>query len=195
MYLVGCTRLDPMTYVLFGAYNLVASDNGLECDEWLPIVGNSETLDDIRRLKALMEGCMLRVFEGININMKSQRAHPTPGRYIPPFARSARDNYEDESGDEDDQSAKDRPLSSTEIKQLDQFTSGIVRILDRYAEERHVPQSRRNSRPATPTLTPSMASRGLPPIGGGGGWRSGTSTPRYGSRPGTPSRLSSWGHP
>lgn len=183
-----------MTYVLFGAYNLVATVNGLECDEWLPIVGNSDTLDDIRRLKLLMEGCMLRVFEGINISMKGQRSHSTAGKYIPPFARRTRDNNEDESGDEDDQSGKDMPLQAKEIKELDDFTGNIVRILDRYADERRVLQSRRNSRPATPTLTPSMAPKGLPPLSGGGsGWRSGASTPRYGSRPGTPSRLSSWG--
>jgi len=36
-----------------------------DCDGWLPIVGNIDGLDDIQRLKTLMEACMLRVFEGI----------------------------------------------------------------------------------------------------------------------------------
>src|ERR1700733_2985763 len=63
--LVTTTRLDPMTYVLFGAYEIAVTERGLDCDGWLPIVGNIDGLDDIQRLKTLMEACMLRVFEGI----------------------------------------------------------------------------------------------------------------------------------
>ncbi|KAH8120327.1 hypothetical protein DFH11DRAFT_54456 [Phellopilus nigrolimitatus] len=190
MYLVGCTRLDLMTYVLFGAHNLRATEYGLECDDWLPMVGNIDALDDVRRLKLLMENCMLRVFEGIRHMRGSRRPVPN-NKYVPPFAR-VRDIDEDESGVDAAQDEKQGPLSPEEIKELDAFTSSIARILDRYAEEQRRYQSRKNSRPATPTLTPSMAARGLP----GSGWRSGTSTPlRYDSRPSTPSRLTSRGFP
>ncbi|KAL7419306.1 hypothetical protein Q5752_006143 [Cryptotrichosporon argae] len=59
------TRLDPMTYMLFGAYDLVVTHRGLECDDWLPVTGNLHALDDIQRLKTLLDMCMLRVFEGV----------------------------------------------------------------------------------------------------------------------------------
>jgi small subunit ribosomal protein S24e len=188
MYLVGCTRLDPMTYVLFGAYNLTASSEGLKCDDWLPLVGHFDALDDIRSLKVIMESCMLRVFEGINSMEVSQRrsgsAPSTAGKYVPPFRRQNRDNEENESGEEDDgeQKRNKGQLTKDEIKELDVFTHEIVRILDRYADERRLTQSRRNSRPATPVVTPMMAARALPALDGS--WRSGASTPlRYESRP------------
>ncbi|TFY65954.1 hypothetical protein EVG20_g5133 [Dentipellis fragilis] len=57
---------------------------------------------------------------------------------------------EEESGDEDDTTTRDYSLSATEIKELDLLTRDIVRILNRYAEERVATQSRSNSRPATP---------------------------------------------
>lgn len=172
MYLVQCTRLDPMTYMLFGAHNLLASKSGLECDEWLPITGNLDVLDDIRRLKLLVEGCMLRVFEGMFINMKSQRMSRQSGIYVPPNARQNHaPAYEDELEIDDGRGAL---LSTAELKDVDELTRGIVQVLDDYAEERRVSQSRRNSRPATP-MAPSM-------------WPgSGTSTPRrYDSRPHSP---------
>lgn len=197
MSLMGCTRLDPMTYVLFGAYHLEAADLGLECDGWLPMTGKFSALDDVRLLKLLMEGCMLRVFEGLNNSTvqsirQRRRQQPVaaaaPGKYIPPFARQNRDNDEDESGDEEEDTLgrSHGALSDAETRDLSSFTQKIVDILDRYANEQRENQSRYNSRPATPTLTPLMAARGLP----GGDWRSGASTPlRYDSRPGTPSRL------
>ncbi|EKC98784.1 DEAH RNA helicase [Trichosporon asahii var. asahii CBS 8904] len=59
------TRLDPLTYMLFGAYELQVASRGLEADGWLPITGNLHALDDLQRLKTLFDTCMLRVFEGV----------------------------------------------------------------------------------------------------------------------------------
>jgi hypothetical protein len=67
------TRLDPMTYMLFGAYELVVTQRGLECDRWLPVVGNLHALDDVQRLKTLLDGCMLRVFEGVGKSLTRGR--------------------------------------------------------------------------------------------------------------------------
>jgi len=154
-YLMTTTRLDPMTYMLFGAYNLQVTERGLECDEWLPIVGNVDGLDQIQRLKVLMDSCMLRVFEGITVGRQRRR--------------------EVESEEEDEK--RDYSLSATEVKELDIFTRDIVRILNRYSEERIGSQSRSS----TPMGSPSMGSVRLP---------SGYSTPYGGSRSSTPSRLS-----
>lgn len=182
MSLVTTTKLDPMTYVLFGAYRIAVTERGLECDDWLPIIGNIYALDDIQQLKTMMEGCMSRVFEGIVMN---RRRHPRNA--IPVASR------EEESGDEDEDAtaSKDYSLSPAEVKQLDLMTRDIVGILNRYAEERAATQSRSNSRPATPMASPSFGSVRLPSLGS----RSGQSTPygmrsAYNSRPSTPSRLS-----
>ncbi|KZT65131.1 P-loop containing nucleoside triphosphate hydrolase protein [Daedalea quercina L-15889] len=181
MYLVTTSRLDPLTYILFGAYNIEVTFRGLECDEWLPIVGRQDALDDIERLKRLMEGCMLRVFEGI-----------TAGKMKPGSQRirQRNDGHEDESGDEDDENQRDRSLSTMEVKELDVMTRDIVRILNEYSTYRVAMQSQHNSRPATPMDSPVWANSRLP------GTRSGYSTPAYmgsaySSRPSTPSRLSS----
>ncbi|THH16895.1 hypothetical protein EW146_g3827 [Bondarzewia mesenterica] len=149
--LVTTTRLDPMTYVLFGAYRIAVTARGLECDDWLPIVGNIGALDDIQQLKTMMEGCMSRVFEGILMNQRRRHQLPTPAA-----------PREEESGDEDGQtSIKDYRLASSEIKDLDYLTRDIVRILNRYAEERIRSQSRNSSRAATPMGSPFCS--GEPP--------------------------------
>lgn len=183
MFLVTTTRLDPMTYVLFGAYEIEVTERGLDCDGWLPIVGNIDALDDIQRLKGLMEASMLRVFEGIVMGRHKRNLR----NMIPIMPRE-----EAESDDDDTNSKRDYSLSSEEVKDLDLLTRDIVRILNRYSEERVATQSRHNSRPGTPMDSPAFASLKLPSVGGS---RSGYSTPynigsAYNSRPGTPSRLS-----
>lgn len=172
-----------MTYVLFGAYQIAVTAHGLECDEWLPIVGNVYALDDIQSLKVMMEACMSRVFEGLA--MRRTRISFRTAVVSP--------HDEEESGDEGDmrENSRDYSLSAKEVRELDYFTSSIVGILDRYAEERMEVQSRTTSRPATPMDSPNVGSVKLPAFG----TRSGTSTPygvrsAYNSRPGTPSRLS-----
>ncbi|KAF5370240.1 hypothetical protein D9615_010076 [Tricholomella constricta] len=178
-FLVTTTRLDPMTYMLFGAYKLQVTERGLDCDNWLPIVGNLDALDDIQHLKTLMEACMLRVFEGITMGRRHQRR----GSAMPAMPREG----EAESGDEDEE--KDYSLSRDEVKELDLMTRDVVRILNRYSDERMASQSRQNSRPATPMGSPFTQSVRLP------GSLSGYSTPTtfggsaFNSRPGTPSRL------
>lgn len=158
--------------MLFGAYKLQVVERGLECDNWLPIVGNLDALDDVQRLKTLMEGCMLRVFEGITMGRRRRNES------LPILPREE----ESESGLEDED--RDYSLSRDEVKELDQMTRDVVHILNRYSEE----QPRQNSRPATPIGSPSAHSLRLP-----GSSLSGYSTPRFGgpafySRPGTPSR-------
>ncbi|KAF8973926.1 P-loop containing nucleoside triphosphate hydrolase protein [Flammula alnicola] len=170
-YLVTTTRIDPLTYILFGAYNV-------ECDDWLPIMGDIRTLDDVQRLKKSIEACMLRVFEGIT--MSRQRK----GQNLPILPRE--EEHETESGDEEERT--DYSLSSEEIQDLDVVTRDVVGILNRYSDERIATQSRQQSRAATPIGSPFSSAMRLP--GGPGGSISGYSTPNYyQSRPGTPSRF------
>ncbi|KAI0793506.1 P-loop containing nucleoside triphosphate hydrolase protein [Abortiporus biennis] len=182
-FLVTTTRLDPLSYMLFGAYHVDVTRKGLICDEWLPVIGSGDALDDVERLKVLMESCMLRVFEGITLgrSKRNMRGNPMMLR-------------EEESGDEDDgDGMKNYALSRREIEELDEMTSNLVTILNDYNTFRVANQSRNNSRPATPMGSPTMGLGGrLPSLSGSAhGSRSGYSTPySYNSRPGTPSKLS-----
>lgn len=180
--LVTSTRIDPMTYVLFGAYEIEVTGKGLDCDGWLPVHGHIDTLDDIERLKTLMESCMLRVFEGIMMSRQKRNWRDA----IPLSPRE-----EAEADDDDDpQTHKHQALTSDEIRELDLLTRDMVRILNRFSEERVTNQSRSTSRSATPMASPAFASLRLPSIGS----RSGYSSPynigsAYSSRPSTPSRF------
>ncbi|KDR84993.1 hypothetical protein GALMADRAFT_233530 [Galerina marginata CBS 339.88] len=176
-YLVTTTRLDPLSYILFGAYQVEVVERGLECDDWLPIIGDVRVLDDVQRLKKAMEACMLRVFEGIT--MSRQRK----GQKLPVLPREEEDEFE--SGDEVE-TTKSYTLSSEEIRELDLMTRDVVSLLNRYSDERIASQSRQHSRAATPIGSPFSSFTRLP----GSGSVSGYSTPSFNqSRPGTPSRF------
>ncbi|KAF9471753.1 P-loop containing nucleoside triphosphate hydrolase protein [Pholiota conissans] len=173
-YLVTTTRIDPLTYILFGAYNVEVVERGLECDDWLPVVGDLRTLDDVQRLKRSIEACMLRVFEGITMSRLRN------GQNMPVLPRE--EGHEDESEEEDQ--LTDYRLSSEEIKDLDILTRDVVGILNRYSDERLQAQSAQQSRAATPVNSPFGSAARLPSASA-----SGYSTPNaYQSRPGTPSR-------
>ncbi|EPQ60643.1 P-loop containing nucleoside triphosphate hydrolase protein, partial [Gloeophyllum trabeum ATCC 11539] len=165
-YIVTTTRLDPMTYILFGAHEIRATAHGLECDEWLPIGGNVDALDDLRRLKRRIEDCLLRVYEGIVASQNlGLRGRPLSER-----------EHEEEFADADGA----RPLSAPEVRELGTYTQHIVSILEGYTEEQNPTQSRVGSRSATPLWSPMPRVRDL---------ASGRSTPYSFSRPSTPSRL------
>jgi len=183
-FVVTTTRLDPMSYLLFGAYNIQVAGRGLECDEWLPVIGNQAALDQISRLKEAMDLCFLRVYEGII--MAKRNWH---GRIIVPRPEAKEEESDDDGDDETGQArARDLSLSSTEIGEFEDLTRNLVYILNQYSDERIASQSATNSRPATPVDSPYFGLSRLPSM------RSGTSTPynigsAFNSRPGTPSRL------
>jgi small subunit ribosomal protein S24e len=125
--------MDPLTYILFGAHNVEFVDRGLECDNWLPVVGDLNVLDDIQRLKTYMEASMLRVFEGIAMGRLRK------GQALP--VRPREDESESESWDEDD-SNKNYALSPQEVGELDYMTRDVVNILNRNNEDRIARQQR-----------------------------------------------------
>ncbi|WWC86426.1 uncharacterized protein L201_001303 [Kwoniella dendrophila CBS 6074] len=171
------TRLDPMTYMLFGAYELVVTQRGLECDNWLPVIGNLHALDDLQRLKVLLDGCMLRVFQCVGKSLIKDRderwringqSHTRDSMNINHNSNNNNNDShnenddevsENESDDEDDDDEKNKdkiniqPLSQDEIKELELLTTDVVRILDAYASERqgtNGTNSVASSRPVTP---------------------------------------------
>ncbi|SNX86915.1 related to ATP-dependent RNA helicase [Melanopsichium pennsylvanicum] len=138
--LKGCTRLDPLTFMLFGATEVRVLGEGVECDYWLPITGNTGSLDNLEKLRSIMDVIMLRVFEGIGKRRNAQN--------------QSRGDDEDEVGDEDEDEWGDRTdlsLSAQEIGEFEYMSQGIVHILDGYAQERGWASSSRGStRPASP---------------------------------------------
>lgn len=182
--IITTTRLNPMSYMLFGAHNIQVAGRGLECDEWLPIIGNQAALDQISRLKEVMDLCFLRVYEGIGVERRSRH-----GRIIP--RPEEKEEEADDDGDEGGQTRERNPsLSSTEVGEFEDFTRNLVYVLNQYSNERIQSQSATNSRPGTPADSPYFRRSRLPNM------RSGTSTPynigsAFSSRPGTPSRLRS----
>lgn len=173
-------QLDPLGYMLFGAFNLRVTDNGLECDNWLPIVGNVSALDDVERLKDVLDCSLLRVFEGLGVAISRGRERQA----VLPAARRHDDEEGEGEGDEEAMNLDDPTLSPAEVVDLDRLTSGVVKVLNmcvsrfpfsficlfadlflmrRFAESRG-DASRGPSRPETPA-------GGNYPGGGGGGNR------------------------
>jgi small subunit ribosomal protein S24e len=137
-----CTKLDPMTYLLFGAYSLRPQANGIQCDDWLPIVGDIRLLDDVHRLKKSFEGCMLRVFEGIGNGIGQKRKYGNRDISDVKDVRITRRRIEDlESGEEEEEweteDTTNLVLSAQEVKDSHDITDGIVDILNQFADERN----------------------------------------------------------
>ena len=179
------TRLDPMTYMLFGAHQIVVKQSGLECDSWLPVVGNLHALDDIQRLKTLLDGCMLRVFEGLGKSLVRGRDARRVRAKDNVDVNVGRGSSRIETGDEGDEGeiesdedgeddgegvevAKKRvvePLSMEEIRELELLTTDVVKILDAYASEREG-GSTYPSRSVTPGLASAPGGEGVGPGSG-----------------------------
>lgn len=160
-FLVTTTRLDPLTYILFGAHNVDFVNRGLECDNWLPISGNPNVLDGIRRLKIYMEASMLRVFEGIAMSRLRK------GQALP--VRPREDDSESESWDEE-YSNKNYSLSPQEVGELDYMTRDVVNILNRHSEDRIARQqlklaSAKAAAPPEPSFLPEARQPFLSQLG------------------------------
>ncbi|GAA5860889.1 hypothetical protein JCM8547_003880 [Rhodosporidiobolus lusitaniae] len=182
-FLRSTTKLDPLGYMLFGAYMLRVSDDGLICDSWLPIVPSSQegvpALDDVGRLKQILDFSLLRVFEGLGVAIsrgRGGRAQNVNGRPRPQqqqqqhqqqnheVARGRQFDKDDEDEAEADEEAvdpvRDPTLSETEVKDLDRLTSNVVHLLNAYHASLGPNSSRASSRPQTPGLGPNPVPMG-----------------------------------
>lgn len=193
--LKGCTRLDALTFMLFGATEVRVLGEGVECDFWLPITGNTESLDNLEKLRSIMDVVMLRVFEGIGQAGK--------GRTRKKAEQDETENEnENEVGDEDEDDDEwgdrsDLSLSAQEIGEFEYMSQGIVHVLDGYAQERGWDSgSRGPTRPASPaslglgalSLQEASAARASTVgfgagVYGAGGSRAGSSTNLNSSAP------------
>ncbi|WFD27232.1 RNA helicase [Malassezia nana] len=139
-FLRTCTRLDPLSYMLFGATEAQATAQGLECDAWLPVTGNYDALDSIERIKSVMDACMLRIFEGVRSRAPPPSVSTGPGTAYDGQTYSEDPLIDDDNEDEDPTPPATRSLSQREVEEFEQLTTGIVRLLDQYTEEyAHMP--------------------------------------------------------
>lgn len=163
----GTTRIDPMTYLLFGAAKLQLGEfpfRGMICDEWLPIKGHHVHLGDLARLRELMDGCILRVFEGL-AKMLGMSRHERERHRLGTRAGAEPADDDDKDGLRGEREAEDGevldeeeggdaqkraggPLTKDEIKEFELLTMDVVRVLDCYALER---QGTERSGQTTPT--------------------------------------------
>ncbi|GAA6053256.1 hypothetical protein JCM3770_002681 [Rhodotorula araucariae] len=209
-FLRSTTKLDPLGYMLFGAYGLRVTEDGLECDGWLPIVAPRSSgvaaLDDVERLKEVLDLSLLRVFEGLGVaitrgrsgaqnrQQQQQRAQQQQQAAAAQAAAQAAavaarneqgrgrqfDNDDEDEAEADEEAVdpvRDPTLSDQEVKDLDRLTSNVVHLLMSYNRSLGPTSSRASSRPQTP-LPPSAFGNGggLAASGRNGG------TP-YSSRP------------
>lgn len=139
-FLRGCSRVDPLGFMLFGASDTRAIANGLECDSWLPVSGNCEVLDNVERIKWAMDLCMLRVFEGMCKGRPGRRVPQPAVRHESAEEAAAKElamppNVEWDSDDENeyaDIDLLDRTLSPRELEEIEQITTDLVRVLNAY---------------------------------------------------------------
>lgn len=168
--LAGTSRINPMTYALFGAHTLDENPKGLKGDKWIGIVGNLNSLEDLATLRTMLDRCMLRVYEGIIMGRTQERK-------IRPIVPGEEDRWSEDE-DEDD---NNRALSSLERKELGLMTKDLVRILETYSYDRLGAISRTVSRPITPIVNHRLLQAR--------GSASSHTTP-YGSRTSTPLPMS-----
>ncbi|KAF8832344.1 hypothetical protein HHX47_DHR1001762 [Lentinula edodes] len=176
-FLVGTTRLEPLLFALFGAHKMEKEEQGLMLDNWLNLLGNLDSLDDIYDLRKYLDSCMSRVFEGIVMGGRKHRNLKVLPR---------EEEEVSESGDDTIDDSRDYSLSKTEVKELDLLSRDLVNILNQYSSERGV-DSVPATRPGTPLTRP-----GTPRFSGSSYPGSGYTTPfghshsQFNSRASTP---------
>ncbi|GAA5900811.1 hypothetical protein JCM8208_004617 [Rhodotorula glutinis] len=215
-FLRSTTKLDPLGYMLFGAYGLRVTEDGLECDGWLPIVAprssGVQALDDVERLKEVLDLSLLRVFEGLGVainrgrgggrqqqqQQQQQRAQQA-AQQAAAAAQAARqeqgrgrqfDNDDEDEAEADEEAVdpvRDPTLSAQEVKDLDRLTSNVVHLLMSYNRSLGPASSRTSSRPQTPQAMLPMHGGGASPAFAHGGPGSAVAAARggtpYSSRP------------
>ncbi|WAR54174.1 hypothetical protein PtB15_3B687 [Puccinia triticina] len=209
MSLRATTRLDPLGYMLFGARQLQPYPSGLRCDGWLSITGNAGALDDVERLKHVLDASLLRVFDGllattIENDPRSTRRRPrialpaakkTAGASKKPQEADGEESVDSEF-EQDEEEDQDEvvpvqfgKLTNGEIQDLQRLTEEVVSLLNKYSEERlatDVNTSRAPSRPDSRATNWPLISRLQPAAGYGseGGAAGGISSAGP-SRPGS----------
>ncbi|KAI7957273.1 hypothetical protein MJO28_004368 [Puccinia striiformis f. sp. tritici] len=194
MSLRSTTRLDPLGYMLFGARQLQPYTSGLRCDGWLPITGNAGALDDVERLKHVLDASLLRVFDGLQAQIvesnprstkRGPRVNQIASKITPAGNKKSQvvvDGEQEEESidsefevDEGEDKEEVVPvqfgkLTNGEIQDLQRLTEEVVSLLNKYSEERlatDVNSSRAPSRPDSRATNWPMLNR-LQPLGVGG---------------------------
>ncbi|PRQ70928.1 hypothetical protein AAT19DRAFT_10468 [Rhodotorula toruloides] len=187
-FLRSTTRIDPLGYMLFGAYDLRVTQEGLDCDGWLPIVASNKTsaviLDDVERLKNILDLSLLRVFEGLNASLSRGRGRGPQQQQRGPRGRQfEKDDEDEDEADEEMVDRNDPTLSSVEVQDLDNLTRNVVDLIQDYHNSMGPASGVGSSRVSTRPSSPS----GLRPLQQARMYTSGAATPATSaSHAGTP---------
>lgn len=119
--LLDVTRINPLTYLLFGAHKLDPILTGIECDEWLPVKGDKDALYQVQMLRERMDRCLLRVFEGLS---EAYRRGNVPRLEERPSAASYADEGDEDAEDEDDAGFDDENAAVEEGAEEDDLDAG-----------------------------------------------------------------------
>ncbi|CAO1622974.1 unnamed protein product [Sympodiomycopsis kandeliae] len=191
------TRLDPLTYMVFGSHRIRGTNEGVICDDWLPMRGFFGALDEVEQLKQVMDVCMLRVFEGIGHSKNGPDRRKRNGQQYrrgPQALESSRGDWDDDDGGDEGGSAdhasasnghqapqafgdrSDLSLAHREIDEFKYLIDGIVRILEGYAAERaSIASSRDSTRPSSPGVGLNLGYSMGPTLSSGRGYHTNSS--------------------
>lgn len=153
------TRLDPLSYMIFGSHQIRGTQDGVICDDWLPMRGYFGALDDVEGLKHVMDASMLRVFEGIGSSQNAPRRGNGAAVAAAAASRPVADGWDDGPNDDEEGvepafgDRTDLTLARREVDEFKYLVDGIVRILEGYANERSsMASSRDSTRPSSPGI-------------------------------------------
>lgn len=113
-FLSNTTYIPPLVYLLFGSHKQELGKKRIRCDNWI-IFETGDDAEDVLRLRQYLNRALLRFFAGVALT-------------------GQRPLYADQ--DSDDESPPVQPLSDTEKRELLFLCRDVVRILDKYTEER-----------------------------------------------------------
>ncbi|KAH7104403.1 P-loop containing nucleoside triphosphate hydrolase protein [Auriculariales sp. MPI-PUGE-AT-0066] len=130
MYLMSTTKLEPLTYVLFGAHEVrfAESESALECDSWVAVTGYMPLLREIEKAKSLLHACFLRVYEGIAAGRP--RAIGQISQRLPRFSSHEQEEQWEAGWDE---TVRRGALSAVELNNIVQLGQHLGRLFDSYS--------------------------------------------------------------
>lgn len=138
-FLRVCTRIDPLTFMLFGAKQVLVSSRGLECDGWLPVIGDFDALDGVERIKVLMDACILCVLDRIRSPAFSPLSSTKSSAVLSGLTSDQHGSLAQHVSYDCDNSEAvpltPQPLSLEEVEEFESFSAGIVDLLDHYTAE------------------------------------------------------------
>ncbi|CAH7687129.1 hypothetical protein PPACK8108_LOCUS21869 [Phakopsora pachyrhizi] len=151
-------KLHLFGYMTLGAQRLEPCSRGLMCNNWLPIARKEGALNDVMRLKDILDASLLQVFDSLQAQIYAKRdlaaylnqlLKEKMAQRNKNSTRSLFNRQEEEEADDDCLPNIDEvedelehktairfiTLTIEDIKDLEKLTKGVVSLLNQYTEE------------------------------------------------------------